>query len=238
MSVHLSPTQTHTHTHTHSLNSLTQLTYSTHSFAYLHTHTLSRSRPPPCPLSSSHWQAAQSLSQWLASQNIPGITGVDTRALTQKLRSKGSMLGKIIVGDTPPDSIPFDDPNKDNLVAAVSTKEPRVFNEGGDVTIVAVDVGLKNNQIRCLASRGARVKVSITSPSPRCSALLHPDSQTAFPTASKQPLTYTHTHTLSLSLMVALLLSFVRSWFLSTTTSVPTTAATVSFSPTDRVIRR
>ena len=148
------------------------------------------------------------------------------------------MLGKIIVGDTPPDSIPFDDPNKDNLVAAVSTKEPRVFNEGGDVTIVAVDVGLKNNQIRCLASRGARVKVSITSPSPRCSALLHPDSQTAFPTASKQPLTYTHTHTLSLSLMVALLLSFVRSWFLSTTTSVPTTAATVSFSPTDRVIRR
>ncbi|EGD82423.1 carbamoylphosphate synthase [Salpingoeca rosetta] len=107
----------------------------------------------------SHWQAAQSLSDWLASQGVPGITGIDTRALTKKLRSAGSMLGKIVAGDTDPDSLAFVDPNKDNLVAAVSIKEPRVFNPDGDVTVVAVDVGLKNNQIRCLASRGARVKL-------------------------------------------------------------------------------
>lgn len=45
-------------------------------------------------------------------------------------------------------------------MAAVSIKEPREFNKEGNVKIIAVDVGLKNNQIRCLAKRGAAIKVS------------------------------------------------------------------------------
>lgn len=50
------------------------------------------------------------------------------------------------------------DVNAENLVDFVSRKEPVVYGSG-DQTILAVDCGLKNNQIRCLAKRGFRVKV-------------------------------------------------------------------------------
>ena len=46
---------------------------------------------------TSHWSAKQSLSQWMASQNVPGIYGIDTRALTKKLRVTGSMPAKLII---------------------------------------------------------------------------------------------------------------------------------------------
>ena len=45
----------------------------------------------------SHWAAHKSLSKWLYDNNIPGVYGVDTRALTKKLREYGSILGKLIV---------------------------------------------------------------------------------------------------------------------------------------------
>ena len=63
----------------------------------------------------SHWNAKQSLGDWLKSQKIPGIFGIDTRELTKILREKG-MLGKIIVDD---EDVGFYDPNKENLVAQV-----------------------------------------------------------------------------------------------------------------------
>lgn len=44
----------------------------------------------------SHWDAVKSLDQWLKEQKIPGIYGIDTRAVTQLLREKGSMLGMIV----------------------------------------------------------------------------------------------------------------------------------------------
>ena len=69
----------------------------------------------------SHWQADRSLSQWLEEEKIPGIYGIDTRALTKHLREKGSMLGKIIVEGC--EDIPFYDPNVENLVAKTSCTE-------------------------------------------------------------------------------------------------------------------
>ena len=45
----------------------------------------------------SHWQATRSLSEWLIAEKIPGLYGIDTRALTKHLREKGSMLGKIVM---------------------------------------------------------------------------------------------------------------------------------------------
>ena len=45
----------------------------------------------------SHWQADRSLADWLKEEKIPGIYGIDTRALTKHLREKGSMLGKIVI---------------------------------------------------------------------------------------------------------------------------------------------
>ncbi len=45
----------------------------------------------------SHWAAQKSLGKWLSDSNIPAIYGVDTRALTKKLREMGSLLGRIQV---------------------------------------------------------------------------------------------------------------------------------------------
>ncbi len=102
----------------------------------------------------SHWQAERSLSDWLKEEKIPGIYGIDTRQLTKHLRDKGSMLGKIIIDGTEP--VDFYDPNKENLVAKVSCKEPRTYGDG-EKNVVVVDCGVKNNIIRCLTQRGVKV---------------------------------------------------------------------------------
>ena len=75
----------------------------------------------------SHFNAVSSLHNWLEHHKIPGITGVDTRALTKKLREHGVMLGRIAGGDTKfkiqNSEFKIDDPNLTNLVAEVSCKE-------------------------------------------------------------------------------------------------------------------
>ncbi|MBI2464060.1 glutamine-hydrolyzing carbamoyl-phosphate synthase small subunit [Candidatus Peregrinibacteria bacterium] len=47
-----------------------------------------------------HWRANGSLSDWLKKYDVPGISGIDTRMLTQKIREKGAMLGKIVPSNT------------------------------------------------------------------------------------------------------------------------------------------
>ncbi len=99
----------------------------------------------------SHWNAKRSLAEWLKSENIPGITGIDTRKLTKILREKGSMLGRITIGDNV-DNSPMYDPANENLVAKASCKEPITYGNG-DIRIVLVDCGVKENIIRCLLRR-------------------------------------------------------------------------------------
>lgn len=120
----------------------------------------------------SHWLADCTLADWLKEQKIPGIYGIDTRALTKHLREHGSMLGKIIVeGCEEPEAF---DPNAHNLIAATSCKEVMVFpgkeepfviedpttlgpDSNGRKTVVLVDCGIKHNIIRCLIARNLRV---------------------------------------------------------------------------------
>jgi len=104
----------------------------------------------------SHWNAVESLASWCRRFDIPALTEVDTRALTKLLREKGSTIGRVNFGNN---LVSFQDPNKKNLVAEVSTKTVQVFNKGGDVVIGLIDCGIKNNIIRCLASRGAEVRL-------------------------------------------------------------------------------
>ena len=101
----------------------------------------------------SHWNAEKSLSDWLKEWNVPGVFGIDTRALTKILREKGSMLGKIEFDDQP---IDFYDPNKENLVAIASCSKKEVYGNGKH-KVVLVDCGVKNNIIRCLLDRDATV---------------------------------------------------------------------------------
>tara|TARA_Y100000310_G_scaffold189168_1_gene189146 strand:- start:4209 stop:5270 length:1062 start_codon:yes stop_codon:yes gene_type:complete len=99
-----------------------------------------------------HWNAATSLSGWMEKHNVPGIYGIDTRALTKKLREKGTMLGKIIYED----DVEYYDPDKDHLVEQVSVKEPVVYG-GGEKKIALLDCGVKNNIIRSFVKRGVTV---------------------------------------------------------------------------------
>jgi carbamoyl-phosphate synthase small subunit len=101
----------------------------------------------------SHWNAEKSLGNWLKSYEVPGLFGIDTRALTKILRMKGSMLGKIEFSEDPVD---FYDPNLENLVAVVSCKERAVYGSG-EYKVILVDCGVKNNIIRCLLNRNTTV---------------------------------------------------------------------------------
>ncbi|MBI2971186.1 MAG: glutamine-hydrolyzing carbamoyl-phosphate synthase small subunit [Candidatus Aenigmarchaeota archaeon] len=101
----------------------------------------------------NHWNSSRSLDEWLAAHKVPGIHGIDTRALTKKLREHGVMLGKIVIGD----DVAIEDPNKRNLVAEVSTKKKIVYNEGAAARILLLDCGVKNNIIRSLIQRHVTV---------------------------------------------------------------------------------
>ena len=117
----------------------------------------------------SHWLSTRSLDQWLSDEKIPGIYGIDTRALTKHLRRHGSMLGTISIEDCG-DDVDFYDPNAENLIALTSCTAPAVYdsidseplalgleNATEAKTVVLVDCGIKHNIIRCLLRRGVRV---------------------------------------------------------------------------------
>jgi carbamoyl-phosphate synthase, small subunit len=103
----------------------------------------------------SHWNAEKSLDAWLKEHQIPGIFGIDTRALTQSLRDNGALLGKIIPEARMEDALPdglFENPNTVNQVAVVSCKEV-IEHPGSGKRVVLIDCGVKNNILRCLIQR-------------------------------------------------------------------------------------
>ena len=104
----------------------------------------------------SHWNAVESLSEWLKREKVTGITGIDTRELTKVLRENGVMMGKILFDDNP-DLIPEADYAGVNFVDRVSCKEIIRYNEGAGKKVVLVDCGVKANIIRSLLSRGVEV---------------------------------------------------------------------------------
>lgn len=105
----------------------------------------------------SHWNARESLSDWLKREMVPGITGIDTRHLTQILREHGVMMGRVIVEGA--EGVPEEkDYDSINYVDLVSTPEVRTFGKGeGRKKVVLVDCGAKNNIVRCLVNRGVEV---------------------------------------------------------------------------------
>jgi carbamoyl-phosphate synthase small subunit len=102
----------------------------------------------------SHWNALENLSDWLAEHDVPGISGIDTRAIVKRLREEGTMLGKLYQNNE--NEVEYYDPNKDNLVAQVSVTGNIIY-PGNEFRIIMVDCGVKNNIIRCLMNTGATV---------------------------------------------------------------------------------
>jgi carbamoyl-phosphate synthase small subunit len=134
----------------------------------------------------SNWRATGSLDRFLTDHGVVGITGIDTRALTRRLRGDGVMRGVISSGSATPDTLVA----KANavpslvgmdLVREVTTDRPfrwegdrRIymdpaghnpekiwedFDEPGIYRVVVMDYGVKHNILRNLARRGCQVLV-------------------------------------------------------------------------------
>jgi carbamoyl-phosphate synthase small subunit len=113
----------------------------------------------------SHFASGSSLSAWLEKNNVPGIYGVDTRSLTERLREHGVMMGKILVEGSR--EVTMDSGLLPHPVADVSPKEITSYQgaeqagEDGEKAkpckIVLVDCGAKANIIRCLLRRKTEV---------------------------------------------------------------------------------
>ncbi|HYG57352.1 MAG TPA: glutamine-hydrolyzing carbamoyl-phosphate synthase small subunit [Symbiobacteriaceae bacterium] len=107
----------------------------------------------------SHWQAVKSLSVYLAENGIPGLAGIDTRALTRHLRTVGTMGGVIATTqeEAGPETIAqWVEMAKgfsiNDHVKRVTTAQPyRIF--GGGHRVVVIDYGAKENILRCLTAR-------------------------------------------------------------------------------------
>ena len=112
----------------------------------------------------SHWSSERRLDEWMAQERIPGVQGLDTRALTRRIRTNGTMLGVLQVSDEPIDLQEITislgevvDPDKEDLVKAVSPSSPIHHVNNSDSTIVLVDCGVKYGILRSLLSSGVNV---------------------------------------------------------------------------------
>lgn len=101
----------------------------------------------------SHWNATSSLPEWFAKSDVPIISGIDTRALTKRLREKGVMLGKIICDGKDVEQY---DPDKDNLVAKAHSPNVEHFGNGKK-HVVLVDCGCKGSILKSLLDRNVAV---------------------------------------------------------------------------------
>ena len=114
-------------------------------------------------LTASHWNLSMTLDEWLYNEKIPGISGIDTRELTKKLRTSGVMMAALVVSDTEIDvdemkkqlaSAPRYDSEK--FMDDVSTKEEQIYG-ADEKSVVVIDTGAKNAILRNLREIGYRV---------------------------------------------------------------------------------
>ena len=111
----------------------------------------------------SHYSSGATLSAWLEKGGVPGIFGIDTRALAERLRESGTMQGKILVEGSR--DLTMDSGIIANPVPEVSCKEPRAYypavsggrKADGGLKIAVIDCGIKANVLRCLLGRNAEV---------------------------------------------------------------------------------
>jgi len=114
-------------------------------------------------LTASHWNLAMTLDEWMHNEKIPGISGIDTRELTKKLRTGGVMMAALVVSDTEIDveeikkqlaSSP--NYNSEKFMDIVSTKHEEVYGSN-EKSVVVIDTGVKNAILRNIRNLGYKV---------------------------------------------------------------------------------
>ena len=113
-------------------------------------------------LTASHWNLSMTLDEWLYKEKIPGISGIDTRELTKKLRTNGVMMAALVVSDS---EIQTDKIIKElagapkykseQFMDVVSVKQEHIFGNDAE-SVVVVDTGAKNAILRNIRELGYR----------------------------------------------------------------------------------
>lgn len=113
----------------------------------------------------SHWKKCKTLHEFLLEYDIPGIEGVDTRALTIKIRKYGVLPGllKVYTGEDPDVEELIEKARNQpstsdvDLVAEVTRDKAEIIDVGGKRTVVIVDCGVKMNIVRSFLRRNVNV---------------------------------------------------------------------------------
>jgi carbamoyl-phosphate synthase small subunit len=114
-------------------------------------------------LVASHWNMSMTLDEWMNKENIPGISGIDTRALTKKLRTNGVMMAALVVSSQEIDEVEIkkqlstaQDYNSEKFMDVVSTKDVQEYGRDKQ-TVVVIDTGVKNAILRNIRNIGYKV---------------------------------------------------------------------------------
>jgi carbamoyl-phosphate synthase small subunit len=111
-------------------------------------------------LTASHWNLSMTLDEWLYNEKVPGISGIDTRELTKKLRTGGVMMAALVVSDSEIDvekiktelasATHYD---SEQFMDVVSTKHEQVYGNDEN-SVVVIDTGAKNAILRNIREIG------------------------------------------------------------------------------------
>ena len=106
----------------------------------------------------SHASATRSLSEWLETEGVPGITGIDTRVLTERLREVGTMRGWIVPDGMTAEQVKQSGHQVDmkNVFDLVTPREMSTHG-AGSLKVLLIDAGAKDAIVRSLLARGVSV---------------------------------------------------------------------------------
>ncbi|MGY5140234.1 MAG: glutamine-hydrolyzing carbamoyl-phosphate synthase small subunit [Candidatus Nitrosopumilus sp. Bin_571-38] len=111
-------------------------------------------------LTASHWNLSMTLDEWMNNEKVPGISGIDTRELTKKLRTSGVMMAALVVSDTEIDVESIKKQlqsakhyDSEQFMDVVSTKEEQIYGNE-EKSVVVIDTGAKNAILRNIRELG------------------------------------------------------------------------------------
>jgi len=125
----------------------------------------------------SNWRSEGSLPDFLEKNNIPVLTGVDTRAITRKIRSYGTLQGVVVPADMPQEEIDklMATPDVHDQVAKVTTPTIYTLGEGNKYHVAVMDYGIKDNILKCLVEENCFLTVFPAETSAEEVLACHPD---------------------------------------------------------------
>jgi carbamoyl-phosphate synthase small subunit len=114
---------------------------------------------------ASHWNLKMTLDEWMYSEQVPGISGIDTREITKNLTRSGVMMAALVVSDKEIDTEKVKKElsnvtkyNSEKFMGIVSTKEEKIYGDDNQ-SVVVIDTGAKNAIVRNIRELGYKAIV-------------------------------------------------------------------------------